>query len=232
MTTMTYDVTVRKTVVMTQVVRVQATSKKQAENLAQEAASDVNADTKTVGWRAQPETVTPVVEALVAAVTATDLPAKVGLPIVTALDQAVAEILTAKDEPKPKTKKQKAAALVVEAQERAASKRKAEAPKPGRQVVIEGQMVELTALEAETLDELINNALSCSGGDFFILEESTPRNKEKAMAFGGLVTALQNKGAIYVYEPTYTNDDGRQLKSNRVTQGTIKVDNWKDGGAQ
>jgi hypothetical protein len=226
MTTMTYTVEIRKTVTFSQtVVVVGAKSKKDAELKAQEMGDETKANHKTVGWRAIPESVTPVAEARpneecpVDTVVATIPEVLSKFPEGTPAGDAGKALTTAINKAAQKEAKAKVA------------KRKEAAPKPGRQVSIGGALVDLTAQEAETLDELISNAMASSGGDFFILEESTPRGKEKAQAFGALVTCLQSKGAISVAEPTYVNDDGRKLAKNKVTQGDILVDNWKDGGA-
>jgi hypothetical protein len=56
-TVATYTVEIRKTVVFTQTVVVSAKNKKQAELAAQEMGDDTKANHKTVGWRANPESV-------------------------------------------------------------------------------------------------------------------------------------------------------------------------------
>jgi hypothetical protein len=242
MTTMTYTVEIRKTVTFSQtVVVVGAKSKKDAELKAQEMGDETKANHKTVGWRAIPESVTPVAEARpneecpVCSNVGQGPLCKDHKPVDTVV-ATIPEVLSKFPEGTPAGDAGKALTTAINkaAQKEAkakVAKRKEAAPKPGRQVSIGGALVELTAQEGQVLDELISNAMACSGGDFFILEESTPRGKEKAQTFGALVTCLQSKGAISVAEPTYVNDDGRKLAKNKVTQGDILVDNWKDGGA-
>jgi hypothetical protein len=61
-TVATYTVEIRKTVVFTQTVVVSAKNKKQAELAAQEMGDDTKANHKTVGWRANPESVALVAD--------------------------------------------------------------------------------------------------------------------------------------------------------------------------
>jgi hypothetical protein len=92
-----------------------------------------------------------------------------------------------------------------------------------RTVTVKGKAVQLTAQETSAYDTLCGNALDCSGGDFFIMEEVMQQvGKKRAQAFGGLVTSLQTKGVINVDKPHRVNDE------HVVTQGTIEVTNWKN----
>jgi hypothetical protein len=84
------------------------------------------------------------------------------------------------------------------------------------QGLMETTMKTLTTLETTVLAALKQNAQDCSGGDFACLEEVDVEGLTRK-ALGGVVTSLQNKGAIYV-DVTYVNGD------EKVTQVTFPDD--------
>lgn len=72
----------------------------------------------------------------------------------------------------------------------------------------------LTTLEQKVLTAMKQNAESCSGGDFGIMEELRVKGLTRQQ-LGGLITSLQTKGQVQVWEPTLVN--GRE----KVTQFTF-----------
>jgi len=77
-------------------------------------------------------------------------------------------------------------------------------------------MTKLTTLEQKVYDAMKANAMDCSGGDFGIMEEMDYRSLGlSAQAFGGVVTALQNKNMVEVHDSILVNG------VEKVTQFTV-----------
>jgi hypothetical protein len=77
----------------------------------------------------------------------------------------------------------------------------------------------LTAKELAVFAAMIDCAMDCAGGDFGIMDEvDYERLGLTGQQFGALVTSIQQKGCVQVYEPHKVNGE------HWVTQFTV---NWQ-----